>query len=66
MSADLWIENIPYRETREYVRRVVTYTAIYEQRLGRKSVRLSERLMPIPPRTTTLARAEVAAMTSSE
>ena len=66
VSADLWIENIPYRETREYVRRVITYTAIYEQRLGRKSVRLSERLTPIPSRATTLAHAEVAAMTSSE
>jgi len=66
VSADLWIENIPYRETREYVRRVITYTAIYEQRLGRKSVRLSERLVPIPSRATTLAHAEVAAMTSSE
>jgi soluble lytic murein transglycosylase len=59
VSADLWIENIPYRETREYVRRVIAYTAIYERRLGRKSVRLSERLMPIPSRATTLARAEV-------
>ena len=66
VSADLWIENIPYRETREYVRRVIAYTAIYEQRLGRKSVRLSERLVPIPSRATTLAHAEVAAMTSSE
>jgi soluble lytic murein transglycosylase len=66
VSADLWIENIPYRETREYVRRVIAYTAIYERRLGRKSVRLSERLMPIPSRATTLAHAGVAAITSSE
>ena len=66
VAADLWIENIPYRETREYVRRVIAYTAIYEQRLGRKRVRLSERLAPIPSRATTLARAEMAAMTSSE
>ena len=50
----------------EYVRRVIAYTAIYEQRLGRKSIRLSERLLPIPSRATTLAQAEVAAMTSSE
>jgi soluble lytic murein transglycosylase len=66
VSADLWIESIPYRETREYVRRVIAYTAIYEQRLGRKRVRLSERLAPIPSRATTLAQAEVAAMSSSE
>ena len=66
VSADLWIENIPYRETREYVRRVLAYTAIYEQRLGRKSVRLSQRLTPIPSRATTLAHAEAAAIASSE
>jgi soluble lytic murein transglycosylase len=66
VSADLWIENIPYRETREYVRRVLAYTAIYEQRLGRKSVRLSQRLTPIPSRATTLAHAEAAAVASSE
>jgi len=66
VSAELWIENIPYRETREYVRRVIAYTAIYEQRLGRKSVRLSERLTPIPSRATTLAHAGAVAMTSSE
>jgi soluble lytic murein transglycosylase len=66
VSADLWIENIPYRETREYVRRVIAYTTIYERRLGRKSVRVSERLMPIPSRATTLAHAEVATGTSSE
>jgi soluble lytic murein transglycosylase len=60
MSADLWIENVPYGETREYLRRVLAYTTIYEQRLGRDPVRLSERLAPIPARATRLARAEVA------
>jgi len=60
MSADLWIENIPYRETREYVRRVTAYTTIYEQRLGRETVRLSARLALIPSRATKLAQAEIA------
>jgi soluble lytic murein transglycosylase len=60
MSADLWIENVPYGETREYLRRVLAYTTIYEQRLGRDPVRLSERLAPIPARATRLERAEVA------
>jgi soluble lytic murein transglycosylase len=58
MSADLWIENVPYGETREYLRRVLAYTTIYEQRLGRDTVRLSERLAPIPARATRLASAE--------
>lgn len=59
MSADLWIEGIPYRETREYLRRVIAYTTIYEQRLGHEIVRLSTRLAPISARTTSLAQAEV-------
>jgi soluble lytic murein transglycosylase len=60
MPADLWIENIPYRETREYVRRVTAYTAIYQQRLGLETVRLSARLTPIPSRATRLAQADIA------
>jgi soluble lytic murein transglycosylase len=59
MSADLWIESIPYRETREYVRRVTAYTTIYEQRLGRETVRVSTRLALIPSRATKMAQAEI-------
>lgn len=66
MSADLWIEKVPYGETREYLRRVLAYTTIYEQRLGREPVRLSERLAPIPARATRLARAEVDGKNLSE
>ena len=66
MSADLWIENIPYRETREYVRRVTAYTTIYEQRLGREPVRLSARLALIPSRATRLAQAEIVDVSSAK
>jgi soluble lytic murein transglycosylase len=59
VSADLWIENVPYRETREYLRRVIAYTTIYEQRLGRETMRLSARLTPISSRATSRARADV-------
>jgi soluble lytic murein transglycosylase len=31
---DVWIERIPYDETREYVQRVLTYSTIYSYRLG--------------------------------
>jgi soluble lytic murein transglycosylase len=34
MDADLWIATIPFRETRSYVRRVLAYRLIYDQRLG--------------------------------
>ena len=64
MPADLWIENVPFNETREYLRRVLAYTTIYEQRLGREPVRLSERLVPIPARDTTLARIGAEAISS--
>lgn len=37
MSADAWIETIPYKETREYVKNVLTYTIIYQQLLGHKT-----------------------------
>ena len=36
MAADLWIETIPFKETREYVKKVLTYTAIYQEILGQK------------------------------
>jgi len=36
MPADIWIETIPYKETREYVKNIMTYTAIYQEMLGKK------------------------------
>ena len=35
LPADLWVEMIPFKETRKYVRRVLFYTTIFESRLGR-------------------------------
>lgn len=49
-SADLWIENVPFTETRKYLKRVLTYTIIYEQRLGLEGKPLLERMMPIAKR----------------
>jgi soluble lytic murein transglycosylase len=46
-SADLWIENVPFSETRKYLMQVLTYTVIYEQRLGLESTPLLERMLPI-------------------
>jgi len=36
MSADIWIENIPFEETRDYVQNIITYTGIYRSILGMK------------------------------
>ncbi len=33
MPADIWIETIPYKETREYVSNVLAYALIYQQRV---------------------------------
>lgn len=40
LPVDLWVEMIPFSETRTYVRRVLFYTAIFEARLGRIPTRL--------------------------
>ncbi len=48
--ADLWVETIPYHETRRYTQRIFTYAVIYQQRLGKKSSRLQQLMSPIPPR----------------
>ncbi len=33
-AADVWIETVPFHETREYLKRVLAYTVIYNYRLG--------------------------------
>jgi len=50
VEAAVWIDNIPFPETRRYVRRVLAYGAIYEHRLGRQQTRLSALMPPVPAR----------------
>ena len=50
VEAAAWIDNIPFSETRRYVRRVLAYSAIYEHHLGRQSTRLNRRMPPVPTR----------------
>jgi len=49
LPADIWIELVPFKETRGYLRRVLAYTVIYEKRMGMQPTRLQERLHPVPP-----------------
>lgn len=49
MDADIWIETIPFNETRNYVRRVLAYTVIYEHRLGSATTPLGKRMQEITP-----------------
>lgn len=36
LPADIWIELIPFKETRTYVKRVLAYSVIYQHRLGQE------------------------------
>lgn len=47
IDADIWVELIPFTETRRYVRHVMAYTVIYQHRLGQGSHRLSQHMKPI-------------------
>lgn len=48
-SADVWIANIPYTETRRYVKRVLKHTIVFEARSDNDPVRLVERLLKVTP-----------------
>ncbi|MGE0080349.1 MAG: transglycosylase SLT domain-containing protein [Thiohalomonadaceae bacterium] len=50
VPADVWVANITFGETREYVQRIFTYTAIYEWRLGREVTPMDTWLHTIEPR----------------
>jgi soluble lytic murein transglycosylase len=50
MNASLWMERIPFKETRHYVRRVLAYATVFEWRLQRPVTRLSKRLPEIQQR----------------
>ncbi len=55
LPADIWIETIPYSETRNFVKNVLAYTAVYETRMGGEQRRLSQRLPAVlPPEKQTL------------
>ncbi len=45
---DLWIETIPYKETREYVSAVLAFSVVYDWRLDGKLQRLSSRIPEFP------------------
>ncbi len=49
IPADLWIATVPFDETRGYLKRVLSYTIIYKQRLGQKPERLIDSMSPIQP-----------------
>lgn len=48
MSADVWVDTIPFNETRDYVRRVMAYSTVYEWKMAQKTTRLQTRMPPVP------------------
>lgn len=46
-EAAMWIETLPYRETREYIPRVLAFSAIYDWLLAQPVVRVSSRMPPL-------------------
>ncbi|MGB3748786.1 MAG: transglycosylase SLT domain-containing protein [Rhodanobacter sp.] len=50
LAPDLFVATIPYKETREYVARVMAFSVIYDWRLNRAVVPLARRMGPIGQR----------------
>ncbi|MCG3201182.1 MAG: Soluble lytic murein transglycosylase [Gammaproteobacteria bacterium] len=44
IEADIWVDTIPFTETRRYVRNILFYTALYEMRLQERVRPLRERV----------------------
>lgn len=47
IPADVWIDSIPFRETRRYVRRVLASDTVFDWRFDGEHRRLSERMPPV-------------------
>lgn len=67
LPPDVFIDTIPYHETRAYVRRVLAFTVIHDWRLHDAARPLSTRMPPAgtaPPRTSDAARKAVSCPTA--
>ena len=49
MDADVWIENIPFNETRTYVQRILFHVGVYQWLATGKPVRAKNWLPPVEP-----------------
>ena len=50
LPADIWVETVPYSETRGYVRRVLAAEAVFHWRMNDKTHRLAEAMPPVAPK----------------
>ena len=51
----VWIDTLPYFETRDYIPRVLAFSTIYEWRMGQSVKRISTRMPTIAPKGTAAA-----------
>ena len=51
IPADIWIENIPYNETRHYAMSVLSYAAIFDYQRKKTVIPLSDRMPAVNPET---------------
>jgi len=47
LAADIWVDTLPYRETREYVRAVMAYSTIFDWKLKQQVTPLKKRMQVI-------------------
>jgi soluble lytic murein transglycosylase len=55
LPTDIWIETLPYFETRDYVPRVLAFATVYEWQLGRSPELLARHVLGQPPSATAFA-----------
>jgi soluble lytic murein transglycosylase len=54
MEGAAWAENVPFQETRDYVKKVLSNTTLYAALLTGQPQSLKQRLGQVGPRDTTL------------
>ena len=57
LEGAIWVETIPFNETRDYVKRVLANTMLYTHALGRPHVALTQRLGVVTPRGSDIVAA---------
>jgi soluble lytic murein transglycosylase len=54
MEPDVWVEKIPFTETRKYVRRVMFFSSIYDWRLHHSVIPLNQRMATVSAGNNTM------------
>lgn len=49
VPADLWVETIPFHETRKYVKNVLAFTTIFDRRLDGQNIKMTDRMPDVSP-----------------